>query len=195
MENSPDGAAHPHEERVLHVYRSQFDDVAFVVSPATMRAAAAADNAPYLADFGDLRRSGDIDELTDRLDSALNINDYIGAIERFAGRTPSGGDLADRLKAVDDVEFDGDDNFPSDTTDFRSDDEIAEEPDQDFRGYEIIANATADDVPKDIFDEFGGDSYGDSPAFSGQIDSHVAADRLEAMSTALEARGYTVVRE
>jgi hypothetical protein len=198
MDNEQDVAdANTPEDRVLHVRWSPFDQVAHLVSPATISAADDADNAPYLTDFGDLRRSGDVNELQDRLERNCDgaVENYVAAIELSAGRTPAADDLAVRLKALDDVDFDGDDEFPSDATDFRPEWEIEEAPAEEWRGYNVIAKAMSDDVPKDIFNEFAADSYGDSPVFSGHIDSHVDADRLEAMIAALEARGYVIIRD
>ena len=191
------GSATTPDDRVLHLRWSPFDDVAHLVSPATINDAGAADDAPYLTDFGDLRRSGDIDELQNRLDRHCDgaVEDYVAAIERSAGRTPAADDLAARLEALDDVDFEGDDEMPSDATDFRPEWEIEEAPAEEWRGYNVIAKAMSDDVPEDIFNEFAVDSYGDSPVFSGRIDSHVDADRLEAMIAALEARGYVIIRD
>ena len=68
-------------------------------------------------------------------------------------------------------------------------------PDEEFRGYDIIAKAMSNDIPRDLFDEFARSRSGDSPAFSGHIDDSVASERLDELIAALEARGYTVVRE
>ena len=186
------------EDRVLYLRWSPFDGVAHLVSPETIRMAEAADSEPYVTDFGDLRRSGDVNKLQERLEQYCDgaVEDYVVAIERSAGRNPAAADdLAARLVALDDVEFGGDNDFPSDETDFRPDWEIEEAPAEEWRGYSIIANAMSDDVPADIFDEFGVETNGDSPAFSGQIDSHVSADRLEAMIAALETRGFVIIRD
>ena len=94
---------------MLHVTWSPFEPIAHVVSGATMALAAGADNAPVIVDFGDLRRSGDLDELADRLDQLCqgSLEEYIEAIERSAEREPESGDLGQRLAALDDVVFDG----------------------------------------------------------------------------------------
>jgi hypothetical protein len=186
-------------DRVLHVRSSPFDsDVVHIVSSATISAAEAADSAPYLTDFGELRRSGDLSELADRPDrhyDGASAENYVAAIERSAGTVPTTDELNARLKAVEDVDFGGDDDFPSDDTDFRPEWEADEAPAEEWRGYSVIANAMSDDLPADIFKEFAIDSYGDSPGFSGKIDSHVDVDRLEPMIAALEARGYVVIRD
>ena len=191
------------EAKVLHVNWSPFEAVAHVVSGATMALAAAADDAPVIIDFGDLRRSGDLSELADRLDQLCqgSVAEYVEAIERSAGREPESGDMASRLADLDDVVFDGvpeEECDPSEGCVFlpADDDELGElddEPAPEFRGYDIIAKAMSDDIPSDIFKEFCESVYGNSPAFSGHIDDRVEADRLPALVVALRARGYTVV--
>lgn len=198
---NPDQSA----EKVLYVNWSPFEAVAHVVSGATMALAAAADDAPVIFDFGDLRRSGDLDQLSDRLDQLCQgtVDEYVEAIERSAGREPKGDELVERLAALDDVVFDGvpeEECDPSGGCQFlpADDDELFElddEPAPEFRGYAIIAKAMSDDIPIDIFKEFCESVYGNSPAFSGHIDDRVEAERLPALVAALESRGYTVVAD
>ena len=80
-----DGGSTP-EDRVLHVRSSPFDiNVFHIVSSATISAAEAADSAPYPTEFGELRRSGDLSDLEDRLDQnydGASAEQYIAAIER-----------------------------------------------------------------------------------------------------------------
>ena len=192
---------------VLHVVWSHFDDAAHIVSAQTIAAAEAADAAPMLVDFGDLRSDGGIDELRDRLANLFDVSveEYVAAIEQSAGRQPVSDDIAGRLAAVADVSFDGRTgdgsdsengrDLPADDDDFRSDWEIEEAPAEEYRVYQIIAQAMSHDIPSDVFKEFAESHYGNSPAFSGHIDDNVSAADLDALIAALEARGYTVIRD
>jgi hypothetical protein len=130
------------------VWRSPFEDVAHVVSGATLALATAADNAPIIIDFGDLRRSGDLDELADRLDQLCqgSLDEYVGAIEFSTGREPGTGDLGQRLAALDDVVFDGvpeGECDPSEGCEFLPVDDVElwaldDVPDPEFCGYELL---------------------------------------------------------
>jgi hypothetical protein len=192
-------------ERVLHVYWSLFEPVAHVVSAETMARAAAADAAPVIVDFGDLRRSGDTVELERQLDQVCQatLEEYVGAIERSDGRESHGGDIRERLAALDEVVFEGlpaDQCDHSEGCDFLPADDDAlpvddHEPAPEYRGYDIIAKAMSGDIPTDIFDEYCTSVDGDSPLFSGHIDDRVEADKLPALIAALEARGYTVIED
>ena len=70
--------------KVLYVRWSPFDNIAHIVSAATIAEADAADEQPVLVDFGDLRRSGDLDTLGERLEQHGygTLADYVAAIER-----------------------------------------------------------------------------------------------------------------
>src|SRR4051794_32623232 len=116
----------------LYVRRSPFDntDVVYVVDAATLAAAEAADSAPYLETFGELRRAGEIADLEERLDNqySVSLEAYVSTIETFAGRQPAGADLATRLTALSYVEFAGtevgDEWCPGDHTQFRTEWEL-----------------------------------------------------------------------
>jgi hypothetical protein len=194
-----------HDDKVLYVQWSPFDTVAHVVSGATIALAAAADDAPVLFDFGDLRRSGDLDELENQLDQlcCATAEEYVAAIERSAGREPASRDMMERLAALDDVVFDGvpeEECDPSEGCDFLPADDTEllvpdDTPAPEFRSYDIIAKAMSGDIPSDIFEEFCQSTSGNSPAFSGHIDDRVDAERLPALVAALQARGYTVIED
>lgn len=189
------------DANALHVWPSPFKPVAHIVSANTLAKANAANDAPVLEDFGDLRRHN-IEELPDRLDSlsAGDINEYITAIEKSAGRQPVSADLVERFTAVRDVLFegcpgsDGKEDFPADSQEFRSDWEETEAPAEEFRGYDIVSKAMSSHIPRDLFERFAGSNYGNSPVFSSHIDDHVSNENLDALIAALEARGYTVIR-
>jgi hypothetical protein len=195
------------DDRVLHVVWSPFEDVAHVVSAKTIAAAEAADETPALVDFGDLRRQGDLDEIGERLGKfgEGTVDEYVTAIEQSADRSRGSGDLAERLASVADVPFGGvtEEEFvpengrslPADSTDFRSEWEIEEAPAEEYRGYQLIAQAMSRDIPSDVFEQFAESRHGNSPAFSGHIDDSVPADQLESLIAVLKARGYTVVRD
>lgn len=195
------------DDRVLHVVWSPFEDVAHVVSASTIAAANAADEMPVLVDFGDLRRHGDLDELGERLGNfgEATVDEYVAAIEQSADRSPVSDDLAERLASVADVPFDGltEEEFdpengrylPADGTDFRSEWEIEEAPAEEYRGYQVIAQAMSRDIPIDVFKQFAESRHGNSPAFSGHIDDSVPADQLDGLIAVLKARGYTVVQD
>ena len=203
-----DGGPARNDGNVLYVRWSPFDNIAHVVSAATIAEADAADEQPVLVDFGDLRRSGDLGTLGERLErhGYGTLADYVAAIERSEGLQPSVDDLGPRLAALNEVHFEGLDGtepgldgedcyLPADDEGFLTEWEAEEEPAEEFRGYVVIAHAMSSDIPSDLFEEFCGSSYGGSPAFDGHIDDHVDAVRLPALIIALEARGYTVVTE
>lgn len=182
-------------ERVLHVV-SGYDGF-HLVSPQTLEAAIAAqaeyEAAPYYEDFGELRRAGQIGMLVERLESwDISVDDYVAAIERSAGRTSGGLSISERLEAVGDVDFDGDDdaNAPDDTTNFRPDHEIENEVEDHFA--HTLETGMADDVPDDILQTFDAIHQ---PMFSTSPIASVQEDRLEEMIEALQWRGYTIVRD
>jgi len=194
--------------KVLYVRWSPFDNIAHIVSAATIAEADATDAQPVLVDFGDLRRSGDLATLGERLErhGYGTLADYVAAIERSEGVQPAGYDLGTRLAALNEVHFEGLDGtepglasedcyLPADDVGFLTEWEAEEAPAGEFRGYAVIARAMSSDIPSDLFEEFCASSYGGSPGFDGHIDGHVDAARLPALIAALEARGYTVVTE
>ena len=165
------------------------------MSPETLAAASeaqsTADATPSYDDFGELRRSGELDLLRERLsDYDLSLDAYMATIERSAGRVPAGPDPQERLAALDDVEFDGDDeaNAPSDSDDFGSetDDEVED------HYMHMIETAMCEDVPADILDAFDARI---TPMFVEYEMAAVEAERLDEMIAALEARSFTIVRE
>lgn len=205
--NVDDGLARS-DGKVLYVRWSPFDNIAHIVSAATIAEADAADEQPVLVDFGDLRRSGDLGTLGERLEQHGygTTADYVAAIERSEGLQPAVADLGPRLAALNEVYFEGLDGtepgldgedcyLPADDKPFLTEWEAEEEPAEEFRGYVVIAHAMSSDIPSDLFEEFCGSSYGGSPGFDGHIDDHVDAVKLPALIIALEARGYTVVTE
>lgn len=186
---TPEGGA-----RVLHVVEGYagFHLVTQETLDAARAAQDAADAAPYHEDFGDLRRSGDLEMLAERLETwDLSVNDYIAAIEQAAGRTPATPDLGERLAALNDVDFDGDDdaNAPSDATNFRSEYELDNEVEDHFT--HTLETRMCDDVPADILHAF--DAVQNS-MFVDYRSAFVTAERLDDMIVALEARGFTVIR-
>lgn len=196
------------DDKILHVWRSPFDnDVVHIVNTSTIALASAADDEPVLIDFGDLRRHGDLSELSDRLDQCgVTLDEYVTGIEASYGHEAASGDFAARLASLHGVDFDGvesgdydpddEDRFlPADDDEFLTEWEKEDEPAEEYRGYVIIARAMSSDIPSDLFKEFCTESWGDSPAYSGHIDDHVAADKLPALVAALRARGYTVIED
>ena len=194
--------------KVLYVRWSPFDNFAHIVSAATIAEADAADEQPVLVDFGDLRRSGDLDTLGERLEQHGygTLADYVAAIERSEGVQSSGADLGARLAALNEVDFEGLDGtepgldgedcyLPADDVGFLNEWEAEEAPAEEFRGYVVIARAMSSDIPSDLFEEFCASLHGGSPGFDGHVNDHVDAVGLPALIAALEARGYTVVTE
>ena len=194
--------------KVLYVRWSPFDNIAHIVSAATIAEADAADEQPVLVDFGDLRRSGDLDTLGERLEQHGygTLADYVAAIERSEGVQSSGADLGARLPALNEVDFEGLDGtepgldgedcyLPADDVGFLNEWEAEEAPAEEFRGYVVIARAMSSDIPSDLFEEFCASLHGGSPGFDGHVNDHVDAVGLPALIAALEARGYTVVTE
>ena len=194
------------DEWVLHLIWSEWDNVPYLVSPETLAAAqraTAADAPRPPMNFGDVRRSGDIDTLEDLLSGyGASPEQYIAAIERAAGRPPGSGELSTRLKAVDDFVFAGEhevtddyDYLPGDDVDYREEQIVWDEP--VVRYWDALAGATACDLPSDLATEYCVDRYATgSPGSSGSfIDSSVDEDRLAELVAELEAWGYTVIRD
>ena len=153
--------------------------------------------------FGDVRRSGDLDALEHLLSGygEASLEDYVSAIERAAGRPSGAGDLATRLAALQDCEFGGEstatddyDCIPGDDVEYREEQIAWDEP--EVRYWNVIAGATARDLPSDLVVKYCVDSYATgSPGSSGAfIDSSVDPLRLADLVTELEARGYTIHR-
>ena len=187
QDRQPDG-------KVLHVVAG--DDGFHLVTAETLAAAdeaqSLADASPYYEDFGELRRSGELGALAERLNHyGLSLDAYMSAIERSAGRVPASSDLGERLADLDDVDFDGDDkaNAPSDSDDFRAEWEIDNEVENLYM--HTIAQGMCEDVPADILDS----CYAfEGPMFVDYETAAVEADRLDEMIRALEARAYIVIR-
>lgn len=182
-------------EQVLYVVGGYVGS--HIVSARTLAAARAAqeeaDATPYYLDFGELRRSGDLEMLADELERHdLSLLDYVAAIERSAGRAAAVTELGDRLAALGDVSFAGDDDSgaPSDSDRLRSESDLDEEVEDHF-GH-VLETSMSGDVPADLFDEF---CVRQSPMFVDYEISYVEDERLDAMIAALEARGYTVIRD
>lgn len=196
------------DERVLHLIWSDWDaDVPYLVSSETLAAAhlATADDAPRPPmDFGDLRRDRDIDGLERHLpgNGCDSLEQYVAGIERAAGRPPGSGEISTRLEALRDFVFDGDDTatddydyLPADDVDFREEQIAWDEP--AVRYWNVIAPATAHDLPSDLAAEYCADRYATgSPGSSGEfIDSSVDPDRLGELIAELEARRYKIIRD
>jgi len=192
------------DDKVLYVWRDPFDGgVVHLVNANTIALAREADDAPV--DFGGLRLLGDLDELGDLLCRfGVTLDEYVVGIEESAGRRPASGDLATRLAALNDVDFEGVESGEFDPDDedrfLPEDDKILSDwnedaPDDEYRGYVVISQAMSSDIPSDIFEEFCSKTYGGSPAYDGHIDDRVLDDKLPALIAALEARGYTVIDE
>ena len=180
----------------LHVVGNMFGPGVHIVSSKTIAAAEAADAAPLLWTFGDLRRH-DLEELAERLGSygPVELLDYVEAIEQSVGWEPAGNNHAERLAALVDVVFDGTDEFPADGEEFRPDWEAEDMADESLRGYALSATSMSSDIPEDLFRKFASSTNGSSPAFSGRIDDHVAEEQIDGLIAALEARGYTVTQD
>jgi hypothetical protein len=196
-------AASADPSSVLHVYASPWNDGFHVVSKSAVdhaeKAHAGAAAKPYFETYGELRKAGEVDELSERLadNYDIGIELYVAAIERDAGRTASAQDVSARLVAVSDVDFDGaeDDavgDIPADDVEFRSESERDDEVPDENVFMNIIASSTRDAVPADLFDQFCTET---TPMFSSSKIQFVPSDRLEPFVAALGARGYTVVRD
>ena len=190
-----DEQAREPDAKVLHVVAGYAGF--HLVTPETLAAASeaqsTADATPYYADFGELRRSGELDVLEERLnDYDLSVEAYISVIERSAGRVPDGDDLSERLAAVDDVDFDGDDeaNAPSDSDDFRASWEIENEVEDHYM--HTIEQGMCSDVPADILDAFDAWIH---PMFVEYETAAVEAERLDEMIEVLVARSFVVIRD
>lgn len=198
-DQQPDALSMSSDAQTLYLFGSEFVDGYHLVSKATVdRANAEHDvvtNAPYYENYGELRRSDDLDQLSERLgDHDVSLEEYAASIERAAGKAAHPGTLTDRFAALESVDFDGDDddNTPSDSTDFRSESELDNEVEDDHVFVHVIAISMDDDVPADLLAEFCSHS---APMFVDYTIVYVTEDRLEPLIAALEARGHAIVRD
>jgi len=200
------GVSNHSDELVLHLIWSEWENMPCLVSPAALEAAqrATAHDAPHPPmNIGDVRRSGDLDQLEELLDGyyGVTLEQYAAAIEAAAGRSAGGGDIAARLAALDDIDFGGVetatdeyDNLPADDHDFREDQVAWDEP--VVRYWDVICQATPTSLPSDLAARYCSDHYATgSPGSSGDLmGSWVDPARLDELIAELEARGYVVHR-
>ena len=97
------------EPGVLYVVADRWaEDAIYLVTAETVARAAEAAARPGVPEtFGELRRADDLDELERRISQFADIDAYVAAIERVAGRQPASDRLEERLAALVDVEFGG----------------------------------------------------------------------------------------
>lgn len=186
-------ATTPPVPAVLHVVYTETG--IHLVNAETLAAASnaqeEADATPYYADYGELRRSGDLELLADRL-VGLTLEEYADQIERSADLTPASPDISARLAALDGVDFDGteDGSAPPDRDDFRPEWELDNEVENVWA--HTVAMGMCDDVPREILAEFNAFQH---LMFVDYQYCAVPDDQLDAMIAALQARGFTVERE
>ena len=132
-----------------------------IVRDATLKRAAAeeeaARSAPYHENYSKLRQITGPSQLAERLENRdLSLDGYATIIEGSASRVPKSTDIAERLAALHDVDFEGDDdlNAPADDEDFRSESELENEIDVDFVYAHVIETSMDGDVPEDLLSEF-----------------------------------------
>ena len=191
------------DELVLHLIWSEWEGMPCLVSPAILEEArrATAEDAPHPpTNIGDVRRSGDLDQLEDLLDGyGASLEQYAAAIEMAAGLPVGGGDIAARLAALDAVDFAGFDaetdeyeSLPADDHDFRDEQVAWGEP--EVRYWDVISQATPNSLPSDLAERYVSDHYATgSPCSSGAlIGSWADPARLDDLLAELEARGYVV---
>ena len=191
-------ATSPAVPNVLRVVHTEIG--IHLVNAGTLEAASnapgEADATPYYADYGELRRSGDLEFLADRLQRGfgLTLEEYADEIERSADLAPASPDISARLAALDDVDFDGtEDGFaPPDRDDFRAEWELDNEVEVENLWAHTVAMGMCDDVPSDILAEFNAFQH---LMFVDYQYCAVPDDQLDAMIAALQARGFTVERE
>jgi hypothetical protein len=182
----------------LFLFASEWYDGYHLVNQATIDSAGEAQEAqeaPGYENFGELRRSDDLDMLSDYLrDYDVTLEEYAASIERAASMPTFVGSIEDRFAALVSVDFGGDDgdNTPSDDDEFRSQDELDSEVADENVFMHAISTAMAEDVPTDLINEFGTQV---SPMFVEYTVTYVDEEHLEPLIVALEARGYTVVRD
>jgi len=191
------------DELVLHLIWSEWENMPCLVSPAALEAAqrATAHDAPHPPmNVGDVRRSGDLDQLEDLVGAwGASLEQYAAGIEAAAGRSDRSGDIAARLAALDDVDFAGVytatdeyDVLPADDHDFREELVAWDEP--EVRYWDVISQATPTSLPSDLAERYSSDHYATgSPGSSGALmGSWVDPARLDELIAELEARGYVV---
>ena len=181
--------------KTLFLFASESCDGYHLVNQATIDSAGKAEEAPYYENFGELRKSGDLGMLSDYLRNYdVTLDEYAASIERSASMPTFVGSIGDRFNELMSVDFSGDDgdNTPGDGEGFRSQAELDDEVSEENVYAHAIQIGMADDVPADLIDEYG---TSDSPMFVEYTITYVDEEHLEPMIAALEARGYTVVRE
>lgn len=181
--------------KTLFLFASESCDGYHLVNQATIDSAGEAEEAPYYENFGELRKSGDLGMLSDYLRNYdVTLDEYAASIERSASMPTFVGSIGDRFNELMSVDFSGDDgdNTPGDGEGFRSQAELDDEVSEENVYAHAIEIGMADDVPADLIDEYGAS---DSPMFVEYTITYVDEEHLEPMIAALEARGYTVVRE
>ena len=195
---APSASPQADVSKTLFLFGSEWYDGYHLVNQATIDSAGEAQEAqeaPGYENFGELRRSDDLDMLSDYLrDYDVTLEEYAASIERAASMPTFFGSIGDRFASLVSVDFSGDDddNTPSDDDDFRSQDELDSEVADENVFMHAISTAMADDLPADLIDELGTQI---SPMFVEYTITYVDEEHLEPMIAALEARGYTVVRE
>jgi len=138
---------------------------------------------------------GDLNELAERLerhDDCATLAGYVEAIEQSVGLEPSSDDLAHRFTAVRKVVFNGlstrDVEYPADSTDFRSQDELDGE--WEDAGHQILAGAIFGDLPVDLRSEF---CVSSSDMFGTVIDRYVPERSIVELIKKLKEAGYDVL--
>lgn len=195
---APSASPQADPSKTLFLFASEWYDGYHLVNQATIDSAGEAQEAqeaPGYENFGELRRSDDLDMLSDYLrDYDVTLEEYAASIERAASMPTVVGSIEERFAALISVDFGGDDgdNTPSDDDDFRSQAELDSEVSDENVFMHAISTAMADDVPADLIDEFG---TSDTPMFVEYTITYVDEEHLEPLIVALEARGYTVVRD
>ena len=140
----------------------------------------AADDIAYFDDFGELRSSGNI-----------SLETYVDAIEKSVGRIPASTDIAERLKAVSDVEFEDGVGFdaPEDSCNIRTTQDIENEV-EDYFGF-TLEQTIHNDVPEEVLAKFGAQG----PTMFSEVDTtFIDHENVEEMVVELEALGYTIIR-
>jgi hypothetical protein len=195
---APSASPRADVSKTLLLFGSEWYDGYHLVNQATIDSAGEAQEAqaaPGYENFGELRRSDDLDMLSDYLrDYDVTLEEYAASIERATSMSAFVGSTEDRFAALISVDFSGDDgdNTPSDDDDFRSQAEVDSEVADENVFMHAISTAMADDVPADLIDEFGTQV---STVFVEYTITYVDEEHLEPLIVALEARGYTVVRD
>ena len=191
------------DTKVFYVVGAPFEDGCYVVTASTF-SNAQAEFASYeerygIENWGNLRRSTLVDDLEERLsdDYDIDVEDYLAAIERSCGRPRTEGSILERLAALANVGFDGDDdaNAPSD-------DEYLtlvgdeEEIDPTYFVSDVCARSTRDDLASVGLASYVRTSEGELSPLSGDVCSDFVADSdLVTVTSELERLGYTVIRE